>query len=379
MANTNYLADSATKNVTVNAAPIVQVDPNLTVTVQATATIGTSFTVGSSSDSSAAISYSSTTTNICTVSGITVIPVSAGTCTLKAEQVANTNYLADSATKNVTVSTAPIAPIDPQLTLSGAPATANVGESFSIGHSTNSAGAITFTSSNSAICSVNETTGKVTALATGSCVISASQAATTGYLADSATATATTISAAAITPENTTLSISSPVDTAVEGNKITLIKETNSNGTITFNTKTAAVCLVEASSGEVTPLKAGTCTVEAQQVATTNYKSTTATVSIPVNSKAFEAILGVINGSNTTPLTKAQLEKIGLHNVKSNVSYNKVLKDYDYVDREDPTFAELQNAVNKANSDANSSGGSPSTLWLMMLGLAGLVRRKMFS
>ncbi len=84
------VATPATQTFTVNPAP-------QTITFGAVSPItlpASSFALAATASSGLAITYSSTTTSVCTVSGSTVSPVTSGTCTITASQPGNANYAA---------------------------------------------------------------------------------------------------------------------------------------------------------------------------------------------------------------------------------------------------------------------------------------------
>jgi hypothetical protein len=67
---------------------------SITFTAPATGIVGGSGSLSVSASSGLTVSVASTTTSVCTISGTTVTYVSAGTCTLTADQAGNANYLA---------------------------------------------------------------------------------------------------------------------------------------------------------------------------------------------------------------------------------------------------------------------------------------------
>ncbi|CAK0754286.1 conserved exported hypothetical protein [Gammaproteobacteria bacterium] len=70
----------------------------------ATLTVGGTTTASATATSSLAVTFSSTTPSICTVNGRTVTAVSAGTCTIAANQTGNANYnAAPRITRNLTI------------------------------------------------------------------------------------------------------------------------------------------------------------------------------------------------------------------------------------------------------------------------------------
>jgi hypothetical protein len=136
-------------------------------------------------------------------------------------------------------------------------------------------GAITFNSTTTSVCTVNST-GLITIVTAGSCVITADAAATTNY-ADSGTTNFTlTINKAAQTVAFYTAANGG--GTITTGNSLTYgtaatyqtYAQGSQLGTITFNSTTTSVCTVN-SSGVITIVTAGSCVITADAAATTNY------------------------------------------------------------------------------------------------------------
>jgi len=127
-----------------------------------------------SSNSGGAFSYTSSNTAVATVtSGGTVTIVGAGSTTITATQAATGNYASGSVTASLVVS--PIAPTIGTLTV---PAK-NFGDAaFNLTAPTSdSSGAFTYTSSNTAVATVTSDSGVVTIVGVGSTTITATQAA----------------------------------------------------------------------------------------------------------------------------------------------------------------------------------------------------------
>jgi hypothetical protein len=133
-----------------------------------------------------AVTFTSTTTSICTVSGtngVTVTPVAAGTCTIAADQAGNANYSAAAQlTQNITVAKAAQAAFSASVNnanlIPGCPA---VTLSYTGG---SGSGAVTY-ASNNANCTISGNTFTTTTV--GSCVITATKAADANYLDATAT------------------------------------------------------------------------------------------------------------------------------------------------------------------------------------------------
>ena len=154
-----------------------------------TKTSGTdTFTVSAFASSLLTVSFSSATTSVCTVSSTTVTLVTAGICTINADQTGNSNYLAASqVSRSFTVSSA-ISITTPNTGLSG-----TYGTSYSLTiSSSGGAGSNSFTLASGSLPSgvtLNASTGTIsgTPSATGNFAIAIS-------VSDSNSATATTSS-----------------------------------------------------------------------------------------------------------------------------------------------------------------------------------------
>ncbi|MGN0208496.1 MAG: Ig domain-containing protein, partial [Paludibacteraceae bacterium] len=144
-----------------------------------------------------------------------------------------------------------------------------IGETFTNKLTTNSTGAVTYTSSDAAVASVDNA-GLVQALKAGKATITASVAETDTYKAAVAT-----------------YSVSVQKKEVVawfEGNITTLTKQdndapflltvsTNSDGAVTYSSEDPTVATIDYNSGRVTPLKAGTTTITASVAETETFRS----------------------------------------------------------------------------------------------------------
>ncbi|MGC9197675.1 MAG: hypothetical protein ACP5E5_01920 [Acidobacteriaceae bacterium] len=134
------------------------------------------------------MTYASTTTSVCTVSGSTLTAVSAGTCSVTASQAGNTSYLAatpvtvtfsiDGASQTITFATVTPPAVGSTTTLT---ATASSGL------------AVSFTASPSTVCTVSGDT--LTAVSAGTCMVTASQPGDSAYAAATSVPQTITISA----------------------------------------------------------------------------------------------------------------------------------------------------------------------------------------
>jgi polygalacturonase len=145
--------------------------PGLTIPLSATATSGLT------------VSFASTTTGVCTVSGTTATILSIGTCTIQASQAGNSNYLAAPvAAVNYSIAQVPqrIASISPA---SGSTYTYTPGMTITLSATATSGLSVSFASTTTGVCTVSGTTATI--LSAGACTIQASQAGNTEYSASS--------------------------------------------------------------------------------------------------------------------------------------------------------------------------------------------------
>jgi uncharacterized protein (TIGR02145 family) len=147
--------------------------------------------------------------------------------------------------------------------------------SFTITHSTNSAGAKTFSSSNTAVATITNA-GVVTIVAGGTSTITFNTAATEDHYAGTATAT--------LTVNGTTAVCSMSNATKTYGDaSFTMSSSTNSNGTKTFSTSNSSVAGINGSTGLVNIAGAGSATITLNIAATANYQATSCTATVTVS------------------------------------------------------------------------------------------------
>jgi alpha-tubulin suppressor-like RCC1 family protein/uncharacterized protein YegL len=121
-----------------------------------------------------AVSLTSTTLNVCTISGSTVTAIAAGTCTIAANQAGNANYdAAAQVTQSFTVSKG-----NQTISFGVAPKLVSGGTGTVIASATSGL-AVSLTSPTLNVCSVSGIT--VTGIAAGTCTIAANQAGNANY------------------------------------------------------------------------------------------------------------------------------------------------------------------------------------------------------
>ncbi len=218
-----------------------------------------------------AVTYSSLTGGVCSVSGTTVTMLGVGTCTLAADQAGNGNYNnAAQVTQNVAIGVAP-----QTLTFGAAPtAVVNGAGTVSATSATpNSGNPITYSTS-STDCSVTSA-GMVSDInaGTNNCAIVATQAGDANYAAGSATLTLSIGKA----NQTITFGAQSPASHAFVPsgtfaiNPLATSAAPNSGNAVTYSSLTGGVCSVSGTT--VTMLGAGTCTLAADQAGNGNYNN----------------------------------------------------------------------------------------------------------
>jgi hypothetical protein len=258
--NTNYnAAPQVSDDITISKAGQTITFPN---PGPVTYSSGGTFALGATASSSLAVSYTSTTTGVCTVAGSTVTIVTAGTCTIKADQSGNTNYnAAPQVSDDITISKAGQTITFPN----PGPVTYSSGGTFGLGATASSSLAVSYTSATTGVCTVAGST--VTIVTAGTCTIKADQAGNTNYNAAPQVSDDITISKAGQTitfPNPGPLTYSS-------GGTFGLGATASSSLAVSYTSTTTGVCTVAGST--VTIVTAGTCTIKADQSGNTNYNA----------------------------------------------------------------------------------------------------------
>jgi uncharacterized protein (TIGR03437 family) len=149
--------------------------------------------IGATASSGLAVSFASTSASVCTASGLTVMLVGAGTCTIQATQPGDSNYAAAPSISqhfNVTPASQTItfAPISNQALGTG---------QLALSATASSGLAVTFKSTTLTVCTVSGATS--TLLTRGSCTIQAAQTGNANYAAAAPVAQTFTVAAAVLT------------------------------------------------------------------------------------------------------------------------------------------------------------------------------------
>ena len=237
-----------------------------------------------------AITYSSSNTAAATVganSG-TVTVIAAGSTVITANKAASTGFLAASATYTVNVAAAPPPPPVAQ-TISFAtagPIDKFVGDAPFTNTASGGAGtgAITYSSSNLAVATVGADSGTVTVIAAGSTVITASKAASAGFLAASTTYT---VNVAASVAQLIAFSAPGPVTRTYGDTQFTNTASGGAGtGAITYSSDTPAVATVDVNTSLVTIVGAGTAHITASKAASPGFLAAATSYTLNVSRAA---------------------------------------------------------------------------------------------
>jgi hypothetical protein len=224
--------------------------------------------------SSLAVSYTSNTASICTITGSNAVLASAGLCSITANQVGNANFApAPAVTKpfNVTANSNVITFPQPADTpLNGGPValTATASSSLPVGYSSNTTSICTVSGSNVAL------------LAMGQCSITANQPGNGTFgLATPVTRTFNVLQS------TQTITFPTPPDTALSAGPVALTATASSGLGVSYTSNSTSICTISGSSAVL--VSAGQCSITANQAGNTTFAAATAvtkTFNVSVNS-----------------------------------------------------------------------------------------------
>ena len=254
--NISYSAATpVSQTFTVNAA-----SQTITFGTIAAQNVGTPLTLSATATSGLAVSYASTTTSVCTVSGNTATMLTTGTCTIQATQAGNASYLAATPVSQ----TFTVNGLAQTITF-GAIATQTVGTPLTLSATATSTLAVGFASTTTSVCTVSGTTA--TMLTSGTCTIQATQPGNSTY--GPATPVSQTFTVNGLAQTITFGAIA----TQTVGTPLTLSATATSSLTVAFGSTTTSVCTVSGTTA--TMLTSGTCTIQATQAGNSTYAAAT--------------------------------------------------------------------------------------------------------
>ena len=296
-ANTNYNSGSVTATLTVNKDnPVVSLS-DITKTYN-----DADFELSASTNSTGAITYSSSDNSVATISGTTVAIIGAGTSVITVSQAASANYNSGSVTATLTVNKD-----NPVVSLSDITKTYNDAD-FDLSASTNSTGAITYSSSDTSVATISGNT--VSIIGAGTSVITVSQVADANYNSGSTTATLT------VAKDDPVLIGLSDVSKVYNDSSFSVSATSSSTGSISYDTNDYSVATISGSS--VTIIGVGSTLISASQIADANYNAATVTATLTVAKDD-----PVINISNMTKFyNDADFDLVAISNSSGAFSFS---------------------------------------------------------
>jgi hypothetical protein len=223
---------------------------------------GFTATVGDSTNSDGITSVTSATPDVCTATGLTVVYVTPGQCTLTAHVAASADYTEASGTaQSFTIAQA--TPTPP--TITNLPASGTYGGGFTAVVKTNGDGTTSVTSATPGECTTNGLV--VTYVGAGTCSLNAQVAAGVYYTAFTGSLQNVTVGRAAATTPTIT-NIPSPAN---EFFGFTAILGTTGDGTRSVTSNTPGVCSVGTNGLTVTFVGFGTCSLTPSVAQGANY------------------------------------------------------------------------------------------------------------
>lgn len=224
---------------------------------------GAAVALTAAATSGLAVSFASTTTGVCTVSGSTATIVTAGTCSITASQAGSANYnAATDVTQSFAIGKASqtisfTKPADQTFTPGGTVALSATGGA--------SGQPVTFASITTGVCTVSGSAA--TMVAAGTCSVTAAQAGDASYAA-----AADVTQSFAIGKASQTISFSKPADqTYSPGGTVALVATATSGLAVGFASTTTGVCTVSGTTATI--VAAGTCSVTTSQGGNANYNA----------------------------------------------------------------------------------------------------------
>jgi hypothetical protein len=263
-AGTSMYAPALTRTLNVNVVQLAQTIGAITFN-PTTLTAGATTTASATASSGLAVTFTSTTPTVCTVSGTngkTIKGLRIGTCGVKANQAGNSSYLAAPAvTKTIAVGKG-----NQTITLTCNPTSIAVNATANCTATASSGLTTTLRSTTPNVCSLNGNT--VTGVTFGTCIINANQAGNSDFFA-----APQVTSNIAVTKANQTISlVCTPLNIAVNGTA-TCTASATSGLAVSLSVVDATICTL--ASGTVTGVAAGTCAVKAKQAGSVNYNPAT--------------------------------------------------------------------------------------------------------
>ncbi|MBE5317182.1 MAG: Ig-like domain repeat protein [Xanthomonadales bacterium] len=274
--NANYLAaPEVTQTVVINKAQQAALSATATpqtIVFQGTSTLAATGGSGTGTEITFAVTGG---TGTCTISGSTLTGTGVGTCVVTATKAGDANYEPQTGTVTVTVNQAP-----QTITFGANPGPLTFGGASGTVSATASSGLpVSFGTSSPTVCSVNASSGAITVLTAGNCVVTGNQAGNANYLA-----APQVTQIVVINPGTQAALVVTATPNPVIAGQTSALSTTGGSGTgaVTYAvTAGGASCTVSGST--LTAVAQGSCTVTATKAGDGNYLPQTGTVVVTVN------------------------------------------------------------------------------------------------
>jgi hypothetical protein len=219
--------------------------------------------LSASATSRLAVSFTSGTPSVCTVSGSTATTIRAGTCAITANQAGDARYApARDVARSFRVERAA------QTITFTPPDSTTIGQPVTLSASASSGLAVSYRTDTPAVCTVSRST--VSPATVGTCIITASQPGNDNYTPALGVSRSFPVNRGIVSPGKTQQAITFGQPSAVPvGQPVTLAASASSGLAVSFGSDTPSVCTV--SGATVTTTRPGTCAVTASQAGNDRY------------------------------------------------------------------------------------------------------------
>jgi hypothetical protein len=266
-----YATTSINATATVQAYSYTLVLSNFSVPSKTYGDIPFTLTAPTSNNTPASFIYSSSDLSVATVSGNTVTLVGSGTTTISAYQASSNDYSDGTITSTLTVSLATSTLSSATFTIANSKAYGDPSFAILTRPTSNSSGAITYTSNNPAVATIDSSGNWINIVGVGDVSFNAVQAATSQYAAATKSSNTLTVSLGTPTLSSSTFTVSSTSKVYGDPSFAILTRPTsNSSGAITYTSNNTSVATIDASGDWINIVGAGDVSFNASQAAVPN-------------------------------------------------------------------------------------------------------------
>jgi alpha-tubulin suppressor-like RCC1 family protein len=317
----------------INSSGIALVEPPKPIPVLSTFAVASSKTFGDASfaiitrptsDSSGAITYSSSNPDVASIdaSGNWITLVAAGDVSFNAAQAATADYAAATKASNtltVSLGTSTLS----SSTFSVAASKTYGDASFAIitRPTSDSSGAITYSSSNPDVASIDASGNWITLVAAGDVSFNATQAATPQYASAAKASNTLTVSLGTSTLSSSTFAVAASKTFGDASFAIITRPTSDSSGAITYSSSNPDVASIDASGNFITLVGAGDVSFNATQAQTAQYLAATKASNTLTVSKAAAPTLSFVSPPTTKNLTDAAFTVVASSASSGAVTY----------------------------------------------------------